>query len=206
MGEEKFASLSSGLLARKGGAKPAMRRQNYINPQGDVSEDLGWNDMGDHDDFNGHDDAHASYGAPHEVCDSDVDGAPVPQIRMQIDALEVDFGSAEDDGDIRPVPSSGLTPVAAETVPSLFETAPEARFEVVEPQPAKPAPQKMLARDKIAFTLRLDKDRHLKLRLASAVSNRSAQQLVTEALDVFLENQPGLTDFARHSPRAASAR
>lgn len=206
MSEEKFASLSSGLLARKGGAKPAMRRQNYINPQGDVSEDLGWNDMGDHDDFNGHDDAHASYSAPHEVSDSDANGAPVPEIRKQIDALEVDFGPAEDDGEIQPVPSSGLTPLAAETVPSPLEIASETRPEVVQPRPAKPAPKKTLARDKIAFTLRLDKDRHLKLRLASAVSNRSAQQLVTEALDVFLENQPGLADFARHSPRAASAR
>ena len=46
MGEEKFASLSSGLLARKGAAKPAMRRQGYINPEGDVTENLGWNNMG----------------------------------------------------------------------------------------------------------------------------------------------------------------
>jgi predicted DNA-binding protein len=44
---------------------------------------------------------------------------------------------------------------------------------------------------KAAFTLRLDTDRHLRLRLASAVTNRSAQQLVTEALDAFLES---LTD------------
>ncbi len=36
-----FASLSSGLLARKGAAKPAMRPQGY----GSI-EDLGWNDMG----------------------------------------------------------------------------------------------------------------------------------------------------------------
>jgi hypothetical protein len=41
---------------------------------------------------------------------------------------------------------------------------------------------------KAAFTLRLDTDRHLRLRLASAVRNRSAQQLVKEALDAFLES------------------
>ncbi|MBC2778108.1 hypothetical protein [Parasphingopyxis marina] len=46
------------------------------------------------------------------------------------------------------------------------------------------------AREKIAFTLRLDKERHLKLRLASAVTNRSAQRLVTAALDQFLESIP----------------
>ena len=40
-----FASLSSGLLARKGAARPAMRPQGF--GQGDSGlEDLGWNDMG----------------------------------------------------------------------------------------------------------------------------------------------------------------
>ena len=48
MGEPKaFASLSSGLLARKGGARPAMRPQGFGGQSGGASlEDLGWNDMG----------------------------------------------------------------------------------------------------------------------------------------------------------------
>src|SRR6185436_14948662 len=40
-----FASLSSGLLARKGTAKPAMRPQGF-GSYGAGLEDLGWNDMG----------------------------------------------------------------------------------------------------------------------------------------------------------------
>ena len=40
-----FASLSSGLLARKGAAKPAMRPQGF-GQMGASLEDLGWNDMG----------------------------------------------------------------------------------------------------------------------------------------------------------------
>ena len=48
---------------------------------------------------------------------------------------------------------------------------------------------------KAAFTLRLDPDRHLRLRLASAVGNRSAQQIVTEALDNFLNQQPCLDEL-----------
>ena len=40
-----FASLSSGLLARKGAAKPAMRPQGFGQIGGNL-EDLGWNDMG----------------------------------------------------------------------------------------------------------------------------------------------------------------
>ena len=46
MGEPKtFASLSSGLLARKGAARPAMRPQGF-GQIGATLEDLGWNDMG----------------------------------------------------------------------------------------------------------------------------------------------------------------
>src|SRR4029450_10609527 len=46
MGEPKaFASLSSGLLARKGAARPAMRPQGF-GQVGSGVEDLGWNDMG----------------------------------------------------------------------------------------------------------------------------------------------------------------
>ena len=46
MGEPKaFASLSSGLLARKGAARPAMRPQGF-GQAGSGLEDLGWNDMG----------------------------------------------------------------------------------------------------------------------------------------------------------------
>ena len=47
MGEPKaFASLSSGLLARKGGARPAMRPQGFGGRTGAGLEDLGWDDMG----------------------------------------------------------------------------------------------------------------------------------------------------------------
>ncbi|MGH6658967.1 MAG: hypothetical protein ACREBK_06980, partial [Sphingomicrobium sp.] len=46
MSEPKpFASLSSGLLARKGAARPAMRPQGF-GQSGAGLEDLGWNDMG----------------------------------------------------------------------------------------------------------------------------------------------------------------
>src|SRR5438105_3814700 len=41
------ASLSSGLLARKGHARPAMRPQGYMSLSPASHEDLGWNDMGD---------------------------------------------------------------------------------------------------------------------------------------------------------------
>lgn len=58
------------------------------------------------------------------------------------------------------------------------------------------------AKAKAAFTLRLDSDRHLRLRLASAVSKRSAQQIVTEALDAFLDNHPHLEALVDQAKKA----
>jgi hypothetical protein len=53
---------------------------------------------------------------------------------------------------------------------------------------------------KAAFTLRLDQDRHLKLRLACAVSGTSAQLLVTRALDELLASMPELEVMASRAP------
>ena len=52
-----------------------------------------------------------------------------------------------------------------------------------------------------AFTLRLDAKRHLKLRLAATVRGRSAQQLVTEALDSFLGQIPEIESLAAQVKR-----
>jgi len=54
---------------------------------------------------------------------------------------------------------------------------------------------------KAAFTLRLDPSRHLKLRLACAVGGRSAQQLVTDALDQLLDQMPELDAMAAKANR-----
>lgn len=50
-----------------------------------------------------------------------------------------------------------------------------------------------------AFTLRVDAERHLRLRMACIVQNRSAQQLVTEALDRVLSEIEGLEDLTRRA-------
>jgi hypothetical protein len=81
------------------------------------------------------------------------------------------------------------------------------------PEPVRAAPPKMPAptpaarqrkapgdKAKAAFTLRLDPGRHLKLRLACAVTHRSAQQIVTEALDEFLKSIPEIDAIASHVP------
>ena len=68
---------------------------------------------------------------------------------------------------------------------------------------AEPAVQPGPGEKKVAFTLRLETTRHLKLRLASAVSGRSAQQLLTDSLDELLASMPGLDSLAEHAPNAS---
>ncbi|MWV27264.1 hypothetical protein GRF63_05040 [Erythrobacter sp. GH3-10] len=65
---------------------------------------------------------------------------------------------------------------------------------------AEPRPRQKAADQgrRAAFTLRLDNERHLKLRLASTMQSCSAQQLVTEALDRFLQDIPELDSIAAH--------
>ncbi len=69
--------------------------------------------------------------------------------------------------------------------------------------PVAPAIKPSLTRSKAvdkgkraAFTLRLDQDRHLMLRLACTVRGSSAQQLVTDALDQLLSEMPEIAMLA----------
>jgi hypothetical protein len=104
---------------------------------------------------------------------------------------------------VAPVPM----PVAAVPIPAEPKPVPvEAR---VETRPVSVATARRIAKEthtkggKAAFTLRLDQDRHLRLRLASALHNVSAQVLVTEALDYFLQSLPEVDELARQLPPQA---
>lgn len=57
------------------------------------------------------------------------------------------------------------------------------------------------AERRAAFTLRLDAQRHFRLRLASTLRDCSAQLLVTEALDRFLDTIPQLDVLATAARR-----
>ena len=164
-----FASLSPSLLARKGGAKPAMRpqlqpiQQFHAAAARDMAEDLGWNDMGE-----------------------DVE----PPI------AETESESA------RAVPMSGaqVVPIApaqskgSHELPAVVQQRDDLTRKVEQAE----APRKSALRKgrRAAFTLRLDAERHLKLRLASTVTDQSAQQIVTDALDRYLETMPEVAALA----------
>jgi predicted HicB family RNase H-like nuclease len=189
---KSFASLSSGLLARKGAAKPAMRPQGFGN-FGSSLEDLGWDDMGQGDE-------------------------PEPQPHQ-------DFH--------QPSPVSALTPSVARLAPEpavvahqrhlreafeapeVHEVAADAPEAVEVPEAAEEAKVLHLPRRrgavktgtaKAAFTLRLDPERHLKLRLACAINRVSAQQLVTGAVDNYLNSLPELDALANCVPAESAKR
>lgn len=206
------ASLSSGLLARKGHARPAMRPQGFVGASHTHNasvDDLGWNDMGE--DYSAH--YHQQLPEPQPQ---------VPSVLRQREVLDEQFSDYEPQAPVGFQPAAyddeageeeeGEEEVAAFDPPPMTIRRP-AIAEVPQPVAAAPAAAtlgsaavKRIEREvgarktKAAFTLRLDSARHLQLRLASAVRNMSAQQLVTEALDRFLESLPEVSEMARQFP------
>ena len=197
------ASLGSSLLARKGSAKPAMRPQlaGFAGMSSKVAaqnlEDLGWNDMGDDEEAQDHSgEVLQLTPAPHnpEAEALTDEASPRPAVRSMRDELAARLATAEPDHLIEKTPKP-----AAERKP---QDVPARKTEpLVDParSEAAVAPARQQASHssrRAAFTLRLDAKRHLKLRLASTVRNRSAQQLVTEALDRFLGDIPEIESLA----------
>lgn len=134
-----FATLSTKLLARKGAARPAMRKQDsaragrFAHLQASVvgrdqTDDLGWNDWGQ------------------------ASEPQLPEVLRQIQQL--------------------AERIAGTAIPS--------RLVRVEGRRA-------------AFTLRLDAERHFRLKMAGLLLDRSAQVIVTEALDKYLSEVPGIS-------------
>jgi len=198
MSEPKpFASLSSGLLARKGQARPAMRPQGFTGGYASLAgiDDLGWNDMGHIPE------PVADIHPLHE--DDQIQPPPegVPPVLAQRHALKQEFEPPVLDETVEDEPE-GLIEAPA-PLPEVVVKAVAA--DTFEPRPVSVAAAGRIARatqhkNKAAFTLRLDEERHLRLRLASAVSGRSAQQIVTGALDAFLESLPEVAELARQLP------
>jgi len=212
-----FASLSSGLLARKGAARPAMRPQGFGGQAGAGLEDLGWNDMG----FEppkpaetGRDPDHDAFGeelAPHPLRNPLAAltpvGSPVHDQQAEIadrlndadedEAFDEDYDETAELVEGDELPESVLAPQPAPE-PAFVPAAPLVTASKPFRQPkARSAPG---SGGKAAFTLRLDPSRHLKLRLACAISGRSAQQLVTEAVDRLLADMPELESMAEQAP------
>ena len=203
MGEPKpIASLSGILLARKGLARPAMRRPSMLGTNGNAAvaqDDLGWNDMGydvDPDPTTPMDYDHSFHGQ------NPLAGA-VPEVKHQQDRIAGEFESFNESeagfesfvGEEPPVADSMIVVTVTPEPP----VRPISRKGTTD-APRSKARSKPGMKDKAAFTLRLDGERHLKLRLACAVRHQSAQALVTDALDAFLESMPEIGHLAANIP------
>ena len=214
MGEPKpIASLSGILLARKGLARPAMRRPTMLSTNGNAAmsqEDLGWNDMGydvDPDPTTPMDYDHGFHGANPLA-------AAVPEVKHQQDRLaDALFADFEPQVGFDDEPQVGFDnfdnfveePEALADAPTSITVTPEPVTPLLLRRGSTDAPRsrarsKPGLKEKAPFTLRLDSERHLKLRLACAVRHQSAQQLVTDALDALLESMPDIDDLASHVP------
>lgn len=224
MSEPKpFASLSSGLLARKGTAKPAMRPQGLGQFSSGI-EDLGWNDMGHNAPAKAP--AVSPFEAPHEehapspiaaltpmgagnVEAEDYEPAP-PIVEQQRAAIQASFGEPVEERNVlstkaRKVTQAEETELEAEAEPEEVMAEEEEAPIVAAPSYVQPKAEAG-SKAKAAFTLRLEAERHLKLRLACAVTGRSAQQLVTEALDQLLQSRPEIGALAERVPENARSK
>ena len=194
-----------------------MRRQGFTNfpdlssdHSGETHEDLGWNDMGydvdpDHD-------AHPIEHVHHNPLAGAIPN-PGAAVRQQQEEIAAKLGATpskeepEDSGvkeaTAVPVPLS----ISREVQPLAEHSALSNEGGSREREAEKPRPAKIsrTRKAKTAFTLRLDPDRHLKLRLATAIKNVSAQQLVTRAVDEYLKSIPELDDLAERVPSRGAA-
>ena len=247
MSEPGFASLGPSLLARKGGAKPAMRPQvaPLVADEAAIAkladeqlEDLGWNDMGDSDAADGRLPGadivpiNADVSADDFVAGDFSEGGPIVrrqqrrlEERVLADAVmtgpedqepdydeedEPVYGEAFDDEDLGDENTGEDTgeDAGADYTPLAPAPEPEAVMQVQAPARARASNAVRTARvpaaqagRRAAFTLRLDADRHLKLRLAATMQGVSAQALVTEALDRLLAEYDDLDVIANHMKR-----
>ena len=169
MGEPKpLASLSSSLLARKGQAKPAMRPQGFAN--------FGFGGSNGHDDLGWNDMGH-----DHVTQDHGLSAAAAPVSAQVV-----------------PIVPVALVETAVER-PAVVRQQEELAREMSPPPAAIARTPRAAAgsKGKAAFTLRLDPDRHLRLRLVCAVNHKSAQAIVVAALDAFLSTQPAVAALAQ---------
>ena len=174
------ATLSSALVARKGQARPAMRPQGLsgLNAISDSLDDLGWNDMG-----------HNAMQPDPVPAASPVGSPPVLRQReVLMEEIEAPTLGPDEPALRAQAPGVGSDPCRAPPVASKKGLLSMPRHGVSNSRHVKSG--------KAAFTLRLDGDRHLRLRLASAMSHQSLQQVVTQALDNFFKSLPEVEEMA----------
>ena len=226
---KSFASLGPMLLARKGAAKPAMRPQLGPIATANSSENgddlasaqdlLGWNDMGEDEDLPQPAETNVAMLSPFEPQDDMSDEGEGEEDEADLPPLDWQPEDEDDEGDVPfPVEPPAIhhqqaelaarfaappEPVAsAAPAPETLQAPVQAPTMHVPPAVVRRvADQAAKSGRRAAFTLRLDAERHLKLRLASTIAGESAQKLVTQALDRLLGEMPEIDQLAARVKR-----
>jgi hypothetical protein len=226
-----FASLSSGLLARKGAARPAMRPQGFGQGGGSL-EDLGWDDMGFEPPRAAiaplRDETHDAFGEEFEEQPLRNPLAALTPVQSPVHSQHAEIADrlseagedysdeGEEEADdtaelyeaavsteaVRPnVETVAVEPVLMDPIVAQVAIPVAAQVRAAAPRRSVTPRAAPGSKARAAFTLRLDPERHMKLRLACAVGGRSAQMLVTDALDALLASMPELDAMALKANR-----
>lgn len=206
-----FASLSPSLLARKGNAKPAMRRQDHafsgmsgMRAEPAPIDDLGWNDWGAPEQAAAPVTAEPEAVAPMPMAMAVSNSAPIAPQVFEKNAFEapnhddLDFCEEEGEDGSTDAPMASLVP----EMPAFASRKPDVLRQIEDlaeriNRTAAPVRPMITEGRRAAFTLRLDAERHFRLKMAGVLLNRSAQTIVTEALDKYLAEFADVSGPAR---------
>ena len=125
------------------------------------------------------------------------------------DAVAEDYAAESSGADAFEAEAHEIPEIVRQQESLIDRVAAVARKVEARPEPKakkEKAPRALRAREKAAFTLRLDAERHLRLRLASAVTNRSSQVILTDLLDEYLSSLPEIDAMASRLPAARPPR
>ena len=165
------ASLGPLLLARKGTAKPAMRAQLDANARGNADQLIDELDelAASQEDLGWNDMGDSDKG------DEGADASPAQDLAL---------------------PAAPAEPAVRRQQVDLLHRIADANLATFQAAGNHNSGAPPEAGRRAAFTLRLDEERHLRLRLASTVQGESAQALVTRALDSLLSQMPEIEQLA----------
>jgi len=221
MSEASFASLGPTLLARKGGAKPAMRPQLAPLPAnfGEEGieaelEDLGWNDMGTDSPEPTVETSDEDESEAEDLIVDPLAGADIVSITSRKPKIRASALAPANEDPVqlespivrrqqrrlaeRILSDAVVGTQSADSNTQVGAPAAENQNTTKSRKVAKPSSKQGR---RAAFTLRLDTERHLKLRLAATMQGVSAQALVTEALDAMLGEIDDLDALAARMKR-----
>lgn len=179
MNMKAAASLTGSLLARKGAAYPA----SYSAPTPSPDDPEGASKAS----------ADRAYNDPRVIASA----PPAPAAPVQAPGSEQLSEHIQDDQPAPSSPAANQAPAPAAKKPLDYTQAPASEpASAIQPVPGSSVsggvslPQTMDKMGRVRLSVRLDPDRYLRVKMASARTRWSAQDIVIAALDRYLKGKP----------------